>query len=435
MKSFLLNDKNISRNSFLWNLIGSFFYAFQSTIILVVMTRTISLNEAGIFTFAYANANFFLIIGHYGIRNYQVSDVRNQFSFREYHVSRIFTVAAMVIAGCIFVLLSAKINHYSHGKVQIMIWMILLKSVDAYEGVFHGHYQKNNRLDVAGRCLSLRMIFLIMVYGCSIIITHNQLLALIISTLTTIIVFIVLTLLTKNAIISDESTDEGDVYQSERGVSDFVGYKFWMLIIQCFPLFLGCFLSFYVGNAPKYAIDAILTGDSQACYGFISMPVFVVELLTGFIYMPQMYRLSKAWDEKNIKDFKRMIIKQILIVMVITVVCLFGAFIMGIPVLSIVFNTDLHLYKTPLLILIIGGGFLGLNGFLNAVITIIRRQKYSMFGYVFVALLVFLFSGREVSKHGITGAAILYTVSMMAIMVFFMFILIIGLRNCEKSEQ
>ena len=58
------------------------------------------------------------------------------------------------------------------------------------------------------------------------------------------------------------------------------------ILIQCFPLFVGLFLQFYIGNAPKYAIDAILSDNYQAIYGFIAMPVFIISLLNSMIFNP-----------------------------------------------------------------------------------------------------------------------------------------------------
>ena len=432
MKSFLLNDNNISRNSFIWNMIGSFFYAFQSTVILMVMTRCVDLYESGIFTIAYANANLFLIIGHYGMRNFQVSDMTEQFSFREYHFSRIITVSVMILIGCIFVVMLARNKNYSSRKVQIMIWMLFLKAVDAYEGVFHGQYQRYNRLDVAGRCLSIRMCIFIIVYCGTLLLTKDQLVAIMISTISTIFVFAFLLLITRKPLIYSVSITKMD--QTKNKEKTYTKNKMWALLSQCFPLFLGCFLSFYIGNAPKYAIDVKMSGESQARYGFIAMPVFVVELLTSFIFMPQMYLLSKAWNEKKFSDFRKMVIKQIVIICLSIIVCLVGGYFMGIPILSFIFNTDLRQYKLPLLILIIGGGFLGLNGFLNAVITIVRQQKYSMFGYAVIAMLVFVLSGKVVSQYGIVGAAGLYTISMITITIFFVLIMRFGLRKGVNSE-
>ena len=85
IKSFLIQSDNIERDSFIWNMAGSMIMAFQSVIMLMILTRVLGLIEAGVFTIAYANANLFLTIGKYGVRNFQVSDVTGQFTFREYY--------------------------------------------------------------------------------------------------------------------------------------------------------------------------------------------------------------------------------------------------------------------------------------------------------------------------------------------------------------
>ena len=75
LKHFILNDENIEKSSYIWNMAGSMLMAFQSVIMLMILTRTVGLGEAGVFTIAYANASLFLNIGKYGMRNFQVSDV------------------------------------------------------------------------------------------------------------------------------------------------------------------------------------------------------------------------------------------------------------------------------------------------------------------------------------------------------------------------
>ena len=57
------------------------------------------------------------------------------------------------------------------------------------------------------------------------------------------------------------------------------------LLRDCFPLFAGSFLAQYIGNAPKYAIDAQLSDELQAYYGFIAMPVFIIGLLNNVIFL------------------------------------------------------------------------------------------------------------------------------------------------------
>lgn len=398
IKKFLMSEDNIERDSYLWNMAGSMLMAFQSVIMLMILTRILGLVEAGIFTIAYANANLFLTIGKYGMRYFQVSDVKNQFTFAEYRLSRAVTSLAMIVVSVIYVWYAAVSNGYTTEKIQVIIWMCLFKVVDAVEDIYHGLYQRKNRLDVASKMLTLRMIITIIIFGLGLIILKNLLLALIIATILTTLLFILSVWWTYSEFHIGKERVEGK--------------NILLLLKVCFPLFAGSFLSFYIGNAPKYAIDAMLTDELQACYGFIAMPVFVIGLLNNFIFNPMLFHMSVLWNERRVKEFVLRTIFQAGIVAIITIVCIVGAWLLGIPVLSWLYNTDLAPYKEELLILLLGGGFLGLSGLLNAVITIIRYQKSLMWGYAVIAVLAYVFSNQIVSQYEMMGAAVLYTVLM-----------------------
>lgn len=206
------------------------------------------------------------------------------------------------------------------------------------------------------------------------------------------------------------------------------------LMWLCLPLFLGAFLAFYIGNAPKYSIDAILSDELQACYGFISMPVFVIGLLNNFIFNPLIYRMSCLWNENKIGSFIKRTLIQTIIVCIITAVCVGAAYICGIPILSWLYNTDLSAYKNELLVMLLGGGFLGLSGLLNIIITIMRRQPALLIGYVVTAALALAFSNTVVRRYGVMGAAAFYTVIMLVLCVIFAVIFIIGIVK-KKGEK
>lgn len=415
IKEFLLSEENIERDSYIWNMAGSMLMAFQSVIMLMILTRTLGLVEAGVFTIAYANANLFLTIGKYGMRYFQVSDVKNQFTFAEYRLSRIVTSAAMIAVSVAYTLYAAVSNGYTAEKTQVILWMCLFKVVDVIEDVYHGLYQRKNRLDVASKILTLRMILTIIVFGLGLVILRDLLLSLIIATILTTLLFILSIRWTYSGIqIGNERVEKRNIL---------------LLLKVCFPLFAGSFLSFYIGNAPKYAIDARLTDELQACYGFIAMPVFVIGLLNNFIFNPMLFHISVLWNEKKVKAFVLKTIFQTGVVVLITIVCMVGAWLIGIPVLSWLYNTDLAPYKAELLILLLGGGFLGLSGLLNAVITIIRYQKSLMWGYAVMAVLAYIFSDRIVKQYEMMGAAALYTILMGGLCLIFAGIFIFGIMR------
>jgi O-antigen/teichoic acid export membrane protein len=419
IKEFFLQTDHIDRDSFVWNMAGSMLLAFQSVIMLMVLTRVLGLADAGIFTIAYANANLFLTIGKYGMRNFQVSDVNGQFTFYEYLMSRIFTVSLMIAVSIVFVVYVGNKNGYSMEKSLIIIWMSLFKVVDAFEDVFHGLYQQRGRLDIAGKAMTLRLGTTILFFLTGLLILKNLLIVLIFITCFTGILLIVFT--------------RWSYKLFERAVEKrYSFYNVLGIIKICFPLFLGSFLSFYIGNAPKYAIDGVLNDELQACYGFIAMPVFVIGLLNNFVFNPMIYKMSVLWDKGKKNEFLKKFIIQVMIVIGITLVCIVGAYLVGIPILSFLYNTDLSLYKYELLILLLGGGFLALSGLLVTVITIIRFQNSLMFGYIIVSILAYTLSKIAVEQYSIRGAAGLYAILTAALCFLFFIFLGYGLKRKEK---
>lgn len=410
MKTFLLNSKDIERSSFTWNMIGSMLNAFQSVIMLMILTRILNLYEAGVYTLAYASANLFLNIGKYGMRNFQVSDVHHEYTFYDYRNSRIISTIAMFVVSVLYTIFATVQNGYSADKTQVILWMCIFKLVDSVEDVYLGFYHQNNRLDVAGKIMAIRMALMILTYGVCLFIFKNQLTALIISTVTTALVLVYFIAITfpsfKEYAIKGEKS------------------KVWPLLYVCLPLFACAFLSFYIGNAPKYAIDSLLSDELQACYGFIAMPVFVIGLLNNFIFAPMITKMSLQWATGDKRAFRKSMWLQILVVLGITVVCEVGAYILGIPVLSILYNTDLTDYKLELLILLLGGGFLALSGLLGNIMTIIRIQKYQTIGFGIVSVSIFFLATVFVQSYGMLGGALCYLLHMMLLCLIFAIILI-----------
>lgn len=412
LKEYLVNSKNIERDSYVWNMTGSMLIAFQSVILLMILTRTAGLIAAGIFTIAYANANLFLNIGKYGMRNFQVSDVKNQFSFKEYLYSRWITTCAMLIVSIVYIIYTSVLNDYTMEKTMIIFWMCLFKIPDAIEDVYYGDYQKKGRLDIGAKAIAWRLILTLLLFAGILIVFKDLLTALIISTIFTFIIMAVFIKCTASGFLEPEN-------KSWKKIGE--------LLKQCFPLAAGAFLSFYIGNAPKYAIDSMLNDELQACYGFIAMPVFVVGLLNNFIFVPVIYKMSCLWEERKVRAFIQRTLVQVMIVFGITLVCIIGAYLIGVPVLSILYSTDLLPYKTELLILLLGGGFLGLSGLLNTMITIIRFQNFLLLGYGVIAVAALCLSNYIVRQWGMFGAALLYTMLMAALCVIFVVIFAVGI--------
>ncbi|MDE7313651.1 MAG: hypothetical protein K2N87_18840 [Eubacterium sp.] len=357
-------QKKIEKDSLVWNFISSILFGFQSVMMLMVLTRTAGLKEAGIFTIAYANASLFLLIGKYGVRNYQVSDLHREHTFGDYQAARWISTAAMAVCSILYIFWKSKASHYTFYKSLAILLVCLYKVPDAVEDVYFGEYQRNGRLDIAAKVMSARLFFSILSFAWFAVITRHMLYALVASI---IFSFVLLWVLLKRT-VSAFHLKKDVRWESVKKI-----------LRNCFPLFAGSFLMQYISSVPKYAIDSILNDKLQACYGFLSMPVFVISLLSNVIFAPVIYKMTEYWGQQNRRYFIRRIWMQVAVITGIMAMCLAGAYFLGIPALSFLYHTDLGQYKKELMILLAGGGFLSLSGLLNIIMTIMRLQ-YTLLG-------------------------------------------------------
>lgn len=406
----------IRKGAYRWNTAAGMLHAGQSVFMLFVITRVCDVVTAGVFTIAFAVANLFMNMGWYGMRKFQVSDRTDKYSFREYRMSRVATTIAMVVCSAAYIAYTSITVGYSADKTFVIAMMCLFKTVDSFEDLYSGGYQHDDRLDVGARMVTIRQIALIPFFSAVIIWTGDLGVALTATTVFTALFFI------------GEVRYVRSRYNLPRLTNAFEWSKVWQLLRECFPLFAGAFLLFYMGNAPRYAIDAFTNDSVQAYFGYVSMPVFVVTMLASFVYNPIITELTDQWLAGKVRVFLVRLAKVCVVIAALTAGCDVLAWLFGVPVLNILYNTDVSPYLAELLILVTGGGFLALATLATVGITIIRFQRVLV--PLFVALTVFsnLFSNWAVVAAGITGAAWAYLGIMCLASVVFGIAFAIGVR-------
>lgn len=411
------------RSAYIWNTVSGLLMAFQSVIVVIVISHVCDAAAAGIFTLAYAHANLFLTIGKWGERAYQASDTMGEYSFAEYGVSRIVTSLLMLALGGALLALNAASVGYSPEKTTVIFLMLLFKLVDCVEDVYHGEYQREGRLDVAGRVLTARLLTTIALYVAAIAILRDQLPALALATAYTTLFAVCECVWARH---------RHSLPQSGQGFSpDKVG----KLLLACFALALVTSLQYYLTNAPKYAIDASLDDLRQAYYGYLAMPTFVVSMLSSFIYNPNLTPLGLSWAQRDIRGFSSTVGRIVASIVAITVACDVAAAILGIPILSALYATDLSPYGVELVVLVTGGGFLAVAMLLTSIMAIMRRQNGLIAGNVISAVLAALLCPIATEHFGISGAAWSYLATMVLLVISFLVPYVRELSRADRMRE
>lgn len=417
-KWFIKDDKNILRKSALWNLISSVEYSLQSAVLMLIVTRAGGLYDAGVFTIAYTLTQMMATIGSYGMRSFQVSDIKNEYSFGSYLSSRVLSILAMIVICMSY----GFYQGYDGQKLFIIAMLCGYRIVDDLEDVFHGEMQKAMRLDTASKILAVRILAATAAFGISYVITKNLVISSVVFTLTAAALALYLNLLVtgffKNITFKLEKT----------GVIK--------LLWVCLPICLGGFLYNYLVNAPKYAIDRNLSEETQTIFSILFMPVFVINMLSSFIFKPMIVNMGILWNDGKKKGFIVSVAKQMLIIIALTLICMLGGWLIGVQVLGFMYGVNLEAYRLLFTLLIAFGGVAALVSFLVVVLTIIRKQNYIMLAYGIGVATDWLFIDKIVTRYEIWGAGVIYGAAMSVIGAVLMIVLFASLhrRKVVKND-
>ena len=429
-----VHNKNEAGN-YIWNAIGGMLNAGQSVLVLIIVTRVCGLEAAGLYSIAFATGNLFMYLGNYGVRNYQVSDVDEKFPFRSYVLHRLLTVALMLLAAAVYCTYSLLRGAYSPAKTMTVAAMCLLKAIDCLEEVLEGRLHQRGRLDLAGKMMTVRLLISIGGMLAVLVATRNLLTATNAAIILAAAAVILMAAACRRTLLPLQPAPELVADVGNAGAAPGAAAKnrgaatspaaasaaaarrgalrdAAVLMRVCFPVCAANFLSFYLINAPKYAIDAAMNETAQAQYNFIAMPVFVIQLLGMFVYQPVLVRMTLSWNSADQKGFLRDFLRITAGLLIIAALCLGGAYVLGIPVLSALYATDLSALKPELLLILAGGVFLAMNGFYSAVLTLMREQNRIPFMYLAGAVLSLILTPRFVEISGIMGAVISFVLIM-----------------------
>lgn len=392
--------QNSDIRKFSWNMIGSMSNALASFVLLTMVTRMNGSSDGGIFSLAFSTAQMLTSIGCFETRAIQVTDVKKNLEFKDYFTFRVATSLIMVLSLIIYITVSKKSD-----VAAVMFFICLYKAIDCISDSFQGLFQLENRIDLSGMALGIRVILSTIFFGITLGLFHD----LVFSAITMCVVEVVF------IFFFDYRLSK----RYEKCRLEICWDKWKELFKQCFPLFIGSFMLSYMVNASRYAIDAHMSNEIQNYYGFLLMPAFVINLFSLFGFRPMLTPMAHYWEQKNKKEFLKIIKKSIVWILILTVGAVMGAYLLGIWFLNLISGLDLGAYRIELVIVMLGGSMNAIITIFYYVLTVMRKQMLVLAGYavgfVFALVVPFLF----VRAYGLTGAVVSYVIPMMTTVVVF----------------
>ena len=381
------------RKKVFWNTLGTGFNAFLSLFFFIIAIRVNGLDEAGIFTFSFSMACLLYIVGTYSGRIYQVTDITD-LTDNDYITTRIITCLLMIVLSILFVIF----NRYNIHKSAIFIALTLYKAIEAFSDVLYGIMQKNEKIDKVGKSYFIKSLVSVLVFLIVDFITKN----IFISCISIIIATVLLTIFYDTNIVKKliEIKNKVDKNNIKR------------LLKSGFVVFIITFISVFVVNIPKYAIDRNLSDNIQAIFGIIMMPATVISLFSQFVIHPILTNITKLCEEKNYNELRKLMHKIMVIILAIGLACSLIAYIIGIPVLELIYNVNLKNYRFDLVIILFAATVSATSGIISPFLIALRYNWIQFFVGISLIVVESILCFLLVNQYGITGVCIAYLISM-----------------------
>ena len=387
--------KNKKLKGALWNTLGSAMYGLNSFVMLALVSRVGSVEEAGAFGIAFTTAQSLYIVGLCGVPHYHMTDYDEKYSFSSYAKARVLSSSLMLLC-CFFSIAAMGFTGIKRTYTVLLSILMLLNVVgELYQALF---FQKN-RLDLSGSALFFRTLWSLIVFCIVTIFTKN-------------ILFAVIAQITANLVVT--------MYYSIRVAPQFIikksaaekfGDSALLLLVECFPLAISLFLKNIVINMSKYGIEFTMDDTIQGYYSMIFMPAQVINLCSQFIIKPFLKQYANLIAAKDKKAFFAQLSKHVIVLSALTAFCCVAARLLGVQVLGFIYGKDLSGLEVPLTLVVLGGGLYAICQLFYYILVIMRHQRRILIVYIVSAAVSAVMSLAMISNWGILGAVLAFVVT------------------------
>ncbi len=402
----------------LWNMIGSICESALNLVLMIVVNRVAGEAAGGIFTFSFSHAQMMYYLGTLEVRPIHSTDVRQKYRFADYFSLRMVSCAMMILVCLLYVFMTDG----EPVKKHFMMLMCIYKMLDAVYDLFASMFQQHGRIAFSGMVSTMRVCVVLVGFSATLILTKSLVAAGIVMVLASLVI-----LLTFNMSKWHQFDDVPICWQFSHAAE---------IVKSCFPLFVSVFVMLYISNAPKYAIDRYCSNVVQNRYNILFMPAFVINLFSQFVLRPLLTPMAQLWNEGNYRLFRGNVVKMLLVITLLTLFGVAAAWLLGIPILELVYGVPLAAEKGILLLVMVYGGLNAVSVFLYDMIAVTRRQKWLLAAYPLVAVVVCILSPIWVQKLEMMGAIlssvaaqILLSGILLTIMIFVLY------RSAERKTS
>lgn len=406
---------SVSQNA-LYNTIGTIVFCFcqwltSSLLVVHLSPEDTAVSNAGVLQLAISVTNIFFAISCYGMRTYQISDVQNKYSSGDYMGMR-FVTAGIATALCIGYVI---ILGYNAKTALCVVLYMVFKLNETFGDVFHAIDQKNYRMDYVGISFCIRGVLMTVLFSAALVITGDILISVIAMAIVSFLAIFV---------YDFRVTGQFGSFKPIFNRKIITG-----LLIECLPAVVSAAAFTAITTIPRQILEGTLGEEALGYYGTVATPLVVVQVMATSIFNPMLTELAVLYDKSDIKGFKRIFLRNIGLLIAITVgavgvIALLGEFAIG-----LVFGSRFVPY-TYLMYGIVGcTAMYTVSWLCNNILIIMRRLKICMAGGLLALAISGAIARPMINIFGMNGVSYSIIIAYTALILVCGIIIVKELKN------
>jgi len=376
---------SIKKNS-MWNAIGSIVYALTQWGVLMTIAKLGNPEMVGIFTLGLALTAPIVLLMRFNLRVAVASDSNSDFQFSEYFSSRVIaTVVFLITMSVVSILYSSDYN-----TALVILILSFAKSIESISDILHGQMQKHERLDMTAKSQIIKGLLSLGIFAYLMYITGN----LVLSTLGFMVSWLLILIVYdfKNVCLFGEITFTFNKQQQLR------------LLKLTIPLGLAQLIASLNANVPRYFIESVHGAETL---GFFAAIIYIttagnnIIMAIGGATIP---RLSRFYQQKNIRDYVKLITAFLLLIVLGGIVALVIVKSFGGKILGLLYTPEYVIYTSEFFLFMLVGVIMYIGKFLETGLTATRKFSIQPYINILILLIILTLSYMLIPRYGLAGA-------------------------------
>lgn len=378
--------KSTLAKAMLWNTVGNLVYCICQWVITILAVKLDSYGAAGYLSLAMSTSSTFSTIAMFSMRNYQVSDVKNEFKDAEYLGSRLITSVIAIVLCALFA-----INSTSVYQMLCIDAFMVIRIAESIVDVIHGINQKFDRYDLIGKSYLLRGIATDVAFIAGFVFFKDILVAIALTGVANIaLVFLY-------DVRKTSKLEKLSMVVKDRNIA--------ILLKKCTPIVATSFLLSLIPLLPRTAVQTMLGNEILGIYSSIASPTLVVQVFATYAFNPLIPKIAVLFNEKRYDAFLSVFHKVLLFFVGFAVVVYAGAFVLGRWGLNLLYGASI-LESYELFMPLVGCTLLtAYIWIMNSIVTSIRKIWQMMFAMATGFIVCFFMTNPFITWFGSNGAS------------------------------